>query len=59
MAACTSRAAESILRPLPLFEVISLTPEMTPRRRSSGVATLLAIVSGLAPGSVAETEMVG
>jgi hypothetical protein len=55
MAACTSRAAESILRlrsncrlmrvePLPLLDVISLTPAITPRRRSSGVATLLAMV---------------
>jgi len=45
--------------PVPLVEVISLTPAITPRRRSSGVATLLAIVSGLAPGSVALTEIVG
>jgi len=47
MAACTSRAAESILRfrsncrlmrvePLPLLDVISLTPAMTPSLRSSG-----------------------
>ena len=55
MAACTSRAAASILRfrsncsvtrvePVPLVEVISLTPAITPKRRSSGVATLLAAV---------------
>ncbi len=70
MAACTSRAAESILRfrsncrltrvePLPLLDVISLTPEITPSRRSSGVATLVDMVSGLAPGSDALTVMVG
>ncbi len=70
MAACTSRAAESILRlrsncrlmrvePLPLLDVISLTPAITPRRRSSGVATLLAMVEGLAPGSEALTEITG
>ena len=70
IAACTSRAAASILRfrsncrltrvePLPEFEVISLTPAIVPSLRSSGVATLLAMVSGLAPGSEADTEMVG
>jgi hypothetical protein len=32
---------------------------MTPRWRSSGVATLAAITSGLAPGIVANTEIVG
>ena len=32
---------------------------MAPRCRSSGVATLLAITSGLAPGSEAETKMAG
>ena len=49
------------MRALPtwLDEVISLTPEIVPRRRSSGVATLVAIVSGLAPGSCALTEIVG
>lgn len=70
MAACTSRAALSILRfrsncrlmraePLELEDVISFTPAITPRRRSSGVATLVAMVSGLAPGRLAETEMAG
>ena len=42
-----------------LFEVICVTPAMRPNWRSSGVATDEAIVSGLAPGSPAETEMVG
>ena len=70
IAACTSRAAASILRlrsncrlmrveAAPLDEVISLTPAITPSRRSSGVATLVAMVSGLAPGSRADTEIVG
>ncbi len=70
MAACTSRAAASMLRfrsncrltrvePVPLDEVISLTPAMAPRRRSSGVATLVAMVSGLAPGSEALTLIEG
>src|SRR5471030_1591730 len=70
IAACTSRAAPSMsrlrsncrlmrLEPEPLVEVISLTPEMTPRWRSRGVATLLAIVSGLAPAMLADTEIAG
>src|SRR5689334_25343053 len=68
MAACTSRAAASILRfrsncrlmrvePLPLFEVISLTPAITASLRSSGVATEDAMVSGLPPGRLADTEI--
>ena len=70
MAACTSRAAASMLRsrsncnvtlvaPSRLAEVISVTPAMRANCRSSGVATEAAIVSGLAPGSVACTEMTG
>src|SRR3954451_16052134 len=70
IAACTSRAAASMSRfrsnckvtrvlPLPLLDVTSLTPAITPRRRSSGVATLLAIVCGLAPGRLADTEITG
>ena len=47
------------LEPIELFEVISLTPAIVPRRRSSGVATLVAIVSGLAPGMLALTEITG
>ena len=45
--------------PTVLCEVISVTSAMMPRWRSSGVATVVAIVSGLAPGIVAVTEMVG
>src|SRR5579863_300479 len=70
MAACTSRAAASIFRfnsncrvtlvePRVLDEVISVTPAMRLNWRSSGVATEEAIVSGLAPGRIALTEMVG
>ena len=36
-----------------------MTPAMRPNCRSSGVATEVAIVSGLAPGSAADTWMVG
>ena len=36
-----------------------MTSAMSPRWRSSGVATVVAIVSGLAPGSCAVTEIVG
>src|SRR6184192_3841681 len=68
--ACTSRAAASILRfrsncrvmdvdPTLLVEVISVTPAMRPNWRSRGVATEEAIVSGLAPGRPALTEIVG
>ncbi len=70
MAACTSRAAPSISRsipkvswmfdvPTPLDDVMSSTSAMAPRCRSKGVATVLAITSGLAPGSAAETKIAG
>src|SRR6266566_4588987 len=70
MAACTSRAAASMLRlrsncrtmfvePSWLVEVISVTPAMRPNWRSSGVATADAMVSGLAPGRPAWTWIVG
>ena len=45
--------------PLPLPEVISVTPEMAPSRRSSGEATLDASTEGLPPGSEAFTEITG
>ncbi len=41
------------------LDVISVTPAMRPSWRSSGVATDVAMVSGLAPGSDAWTTMVG
>ena len=70
MAACTSRAAPLISRfkancsvmlvePSDEREVISFTPAMLPSTRSSGVATVAAMVSGLAPGRDALTAMVG
>src|SRR5580692_9237874 len=70
MADSTSRPAASILRlrlncsvmlvvPRLLDEVISLTEAICPNCRSRGVATDEAMVSGLAPGSAADTEMVG
>ena len=42
-----------------LRDVISVTPAMAPRCRSSGVATLDDMVSGEAPGWEALTAMVG
>src|ERR1051326_4646751 len=70
IAACTSRAAASMLRfrsncsvmpvdPRLLDDVISVTEAMRENCRSSGVATEDAIVSGLAPGRPAWTEIVG
>src|SRR3954451_1547117 len=70
IAAFTLRADESMLRlrsncittfvePVPLDDVISVTPAIRPNCRSKGVATAEAIVSGLAPGSPACTEIVG
>jgi len=52
------RAGEDV-EPRLLAEVISDTPAMAPSARSSGVATVAAMVSGLAPGMEARTEMVG
>src|ERR1700690_4670071 len=45
--------------PRKLEDVISVTPAMRPNWRSSGVATEEAMISGLAPGKLAATEMVG
>lgn len=45
--------------PSELCDVISVTPAIRPNRRSSGIATAVAIVLGLAPGRFAETLMVG
>jgi hypothetical protein len=70
IAAWTSRAAPSMFRPRSncstiveaprmLVDVISVTPAMRPNWRSSGVATEVAIVSGLAPGRFVWTEIVG
>ena len=70
IAPCTSRAAPLmsrarsncsaiVLAPRKLTDVISVIPAMRPNCRSSGVATADAIVSGLAPGRPATTEIVG
>ncbi len=40
-------------------DVISVTPGISPSRRSSGAATVCAMVSGSAPGRLALTLMVG
>jgi hypothetical protein len=48
-----------LVQPKALDEVISVTPAILPNWRSSGVATEEAMVSGLAPGNPALTEMVG
>src|SRR6187551_470691 len=45
--------------PSTFVDVISVTPAIRPKRRSSGVATDEAMVSGLAPGKLAEMEIVG
>jgi len=47
------------VEPNELDEVISVTPAMRPSERSRGVATVAAIVSGLAPGRLADTDIVG
>ena len=70
IAACTSTWAASMLRsrsnwmvicdePCTLIEVIWAMPGMAANCRSSGCATVLAMVSGLAPGYFALTLMVG
>src|SRR6185312_1915962 len=69
-AAITSRAAPSMSRdrsncswiwvwPTPEREVGSVTPARRPRRFSRGVATLVAMFSGLAPGRLARTWIDG
>jgi hypothetical protein len=47
------------VRPSELAEVICVSPDICLNWRSSGVATEDAIVSGLAPGNVADTRIVG
>src|ERR1700761_938228 len=70
IAACTSSAAPSMSRsrsnwmvtvvePDELCDVIEETPGMVENCDSSGVATALAMVSGSAPGRLADTLMVG
>ena len=70
MADCTSWAAASMLRsnanwmvtwviPWALIEFIESIPAMVENCRSRGVATEAAMFSGLAPGRVAVTRIVG
>src|SRR6476620_1182058 len=70
IAACTSRAARSMLRPIAncnwmlvvpseLVDVIWSRPAMTPSLRSNGAATVAAITDGSAPGRVADTRIIG
>src|SRR6202042_3369921 len=70
IAASVSSAAPSMSRsrsnwmvievlPAELCDVIELTPGIVENWLSSGVATAEAMVSGSAPGRLAETEMVG
>src|SRR4029453_9688970 len=70
IAACTSRAARSMLRPIEncnwmlvepseLIEVIWSRPAIWPSRRSKGAATVEAITVGSAPGRVADTRIIG
>src|SRR5262245_43968498 len=54
-----SNCSTSVVAPSRLVDVISVTPAMRPNCRSSGVATDDAIVSGLAPGRIACTEITG
>ena len=50
-----------VMRELPseVTEVSSVTPEISPSRRSSGAATVAAMMLGSAPGRLAVTLMVG
>src|SRR5262245_55565276 len=59
MSRSRSNCSVMIVEPSELDEVISVTAAIRPNCRSSGVATDDAIVSGLAPGSEADTEIVG
>ena len=70
IAACTSRAARSMSRPIEncswmlvlpseLVEVIWSMPAIWPSRRSRGAATVAAMTEGSAPGRVAETRIIG
>ncbi|MGY4376045.1 hypothetical protein ACVWZ3_003684 [Bradyrhizobium sp. i1.3.6] len=70
IAACTSRAALSMLRPMSNcswmlvvpsddVEVIWLMPAISPSRRSNGEATVAAMTDGSAPGRLADTKMAG
>ena len=59
MSRSRSNCSVMLVEPSDEREVISLSPAIVLSARSSGVATVAAIVSGLAPGNDALTEMVG
>ena len=48
-----------LVEPVEERDVISVMPGIVAKARSRGAATEAAIVSGLAPGRFAETEIVG
>jgi hypothetical protein len=54
-----SNCTVMLVEPSELREVISVTPEISASRRSSGAATVEAMMVGSAPGRPAVTEMVG
>ena len=47
------------VEPKPDDEVMSVTPAISPRRRSRGEATVAAMTAGSAPGRLAETTTIG
>src|SRR5580692_5668529 len=55
----SSNCSVMLTCPSVLCEVISVTDAMRPNSRSSGVATDEAMISGLAPGNMADTATVG
>ena len=59
MSRLRSNISEMFVEPTELVEFIWLSPAIAPRWRSSGVATLVAMISGLAPGIDAWTPMNG
>jgi hypothetical protein len=48
-----------LVAPSALVDVICSTPAISPRRRSSGAATVAAITDGDAPGRLAVTLIIG
>src|SRR5208337_447014 len=54
-----SNCSVTLVVPRLLDDVISVIPAILPNWRSSGVATDEAMISGLAPGKLAPTEIVG
>ena len=54
-----SNCSVTLVVPRLLDDVISVMPAILPNWRSKGVATEEAMISGLAPGKLAPTEIVG